>query len=160
MTSQALTDTEKRNAAVARKWFTEGWTTNPDMADQVFSPKFATNGAVVGVDGPLKTVKSRIAGFSDLRTEIEELVAVGDMIIIRVRWRGIHTGPYSGVPPTGKPVDVRVISMWRFEDGKAVDNWTIQDQFALLQQVGFVSATITTAQGTSPLAATAGVRKP
>jgi len=51
------------------------------------------------------------------------------------------------VPPSGKQVEVRVISMWRFEDGKAVDNWTIQDQFTLLQQTGYLPGTLTTAQG-------------
>jgi hypothetical protein len=40
-----------------------------------------------------------------------------------------------------------VISIWRFAGGKVVDNWTIQDQFSLLQQTGYLSQELTTAQG-------------
>lgn len=39
------------------------------------------------------------------------------------------------------------MSIWRFAEGKVVDNWTIQDQFSLLQQTGYLSQDLTTAQG-------------
>lgn len=52
---------EQANAEITRRWFTGGWTTDPDMADDVFSPQFRTNGLLVGVRGPLETVR-RMAG--------------------------------------------------------------------------------------------------
>ena len=39
------------------------------------------------------------------------------------------------------------MSIWRFEHGKVVDNWTIRVQFALLQQVGYLSQELITARG-------------
>ncbi|GAA2361325.1 ester cyclase [Dactylosporangium salmoneum] len=149
MTDQANSTT---NASLARRWFTEGWTTAPTMADDLFSPQFRTNGLVVGVDGPRTTVLRRLAGFPDLTTEIEDLIAVDDTVVVRVVWKGTHSGTYGGLPPSGSRVEVRVMSIWRFEHGKVVDNWTIQDQFSLLQQVGYLSQELTTAQGhTSPV---------
>jgi predicted ester cyclase len=56
---------------------------------------------------------------------MEELLAFEDKVVIRVPWRGTHTGAYSGVPPTGLPVEVRIISIWRFERGRVVQNRTV-----------------------------------
>jgi len=151
------TESPHENEAVTRRWFTEGWTTNADLADEVFDTEFATNGIVVGIEGPRSTVLRRLDGFPDLSTVIEDVVATGDMVVIRVLWRGTHTGSYAGLAPTGKHVSVRVISMWRFERGKVVENWTLQDQFGLLQQVGYLSPELTTAQGTTTAQPTKGV---
>ncbi|MES1197039.1 MAG: ester cyclase [Pseudomonadota bacterium] len=140
---------ETLNAAVTRRWFTEGWTTNPDLAEATFSPRFITNGLEVGIKGPKDTVLRRIAAFSELTTEIEDLIAKDDQVVVRVLWRGVHSGDYAGVPASGKRVELRVFSIWRFEDGKVVDNWTVQDQFTLLQQVGYLPVDLTTAQGRS-----------
>jgi len=144
-----MTPEEARNAAITRRWFTEGWTTNPDSAEETFSPRFVTNGLEVGVKGPKDTVLRRIAAFSELKTEIEDLIAKDDQVVVRVLWRGVQTGDYAGLPASGKSVELRVFSIWRFEGGKVVDNWTIQDQFTLLQQVGYLPADLTTAQGRS-----------
>ncbi|WP_328551361.1 ester cyclase [Streptomyces sp. NBC_00358] len=138
---------EQANAEITRRWFTGGWTTDPDMADDVFSPQFRTDGLLVGVRGPLETVRRRLAAFPDLETEIEDLISAADKVVVRVRWTGTQTGDYSGVPAGGKRVEVRVMSIWRFAEGKVVDNWTIQDQFSLLQQTGYLSQDLTTAQG-------------
>jgi predicted ester cyclase len=142
-----MTEQEQLNAKITRRWFTEGWTTNPGLAPHVFSPAFVTNGAHAGIEGPKRTVESRIAAFPDLSTIIEQLIVSGDTIVVRVLWSGTHTGAYAGVAATGKRVSVRVISMWRFEEGRVVENWTLQDQFTLLQQVGYLPTDLTTAQG-------------
>jgi ketosteroid isomerase-like protein len=46
-------------------------------------------------------------------------------------------GSYGGVEATGEPVEVRDFAVWRFEDGKVAEISTIQDQFALLKQIGY-----------------------
>ena len=143
----------EENAATMRRWFTEGWAGNLALADEIFSPTFSTNGIVVGPAGPKRNIMNRLTGFPDVRTIVEELLAVEDKVVIRVLWRGTHTGPYSGIPPTGKPVEVQVISIWRFAaDGMVVENWTVQDQFSLLQQVAVISPEIGGAQVPAPTA--------
>ena len=137
--------TREANANLMRRWFTDGWLGKVNPRD-VFDPNFKTNGVVVGPEGPRSKLENRLTGFPDLSVVVEELITVGDRAIIRLLWRGTHTGPYSGVPPTGKPVQVRVVSIWRFENGRAIETWTVQDQFALLQQVGVISPDIKDAQ--------------
>jgi predicted ester cyclase len=38
-----------------------------------------------------------------------------------------HTGPYLGVPATGRAVTMRVMDWWRAEDGLLVENWVLLD---------------------------------
>ncbi|MBV9603232.1 MAG: ester cyclase [Chloroflexi bacterium] len=130
----------EQNAAVARRWFTEGWTGNMHIADEIFAADFTTNGQRVGPAGPKRNVANRLAGFPDLQSTLEDQVAVDDRVVTRVLWSGTHTGPYSGIQPTGIRVEQRGIIMWRFADGHVVEDWTVADQFGLLQQVGLVPA--------------------
>lgn len=51
MTSPAEPETSERYLAIARRWFTEGWTGNLAMADDIFSEDLRTNGVHVGVGG-------------------------------------------------------------------------------------------------------------
>ncbi len=45
-----------------------------------------------------------------------------------------------GVPPTGKQIEVEAISVFRIEDGKIAEEWTVWDALGLLQQVEAVPA--------------------
>lgn len=73
---------------------------------------------------------------SDFSLTIEDLVADGDTIWTRNRARGVNTGSIMGHPPTGKPVEVDVIDILRFEDGLLVEHWGIADQLGLMLQLG------------------------
>jgi predicted ester cyclase len=139
-------DRTDRDVPAAARWFTDGWAGAIDLADDLFSEELQTNGVAVGIAGPKRNIVNRLTGFPDLETEVEEIIAAGDRVIVRVRWRGTHTGPYSDVQPTGKPVDVRTIAIWRFRAGRVIEIWILQDQFSLLQQVGLIPAALYAAQ--------------
>jgi predicted ester cyclase len=96
-----------------------------------------TNGVLVGVAGPKRRIQERLAGFGDLTTTIEDMFSANDKIVTRLVGRGTHTGSYGGVESVGKPAEVRDFAAWRFEDGKVAEISTIQDQFALLKQIGY-----------------------
>ena len=127
----------ERYMNMARRWFPEGWTGNIVLADDLFSEDVRTNGVVVGVAGPKRRIQERLAGFPGLTATIEDMFSVHDKIVTRLVWRGTHTGSYGGVKATGKPVEVRDFAVWRFADGKVAEISTIQDQFALLKQIGY-----------------------
>jgi steroid delta-isomerase-like uncharacterized protein len=142
MLSQAEQDAMEQNMNVARRWFTEGWIRNVNLADDIFSPELMTNGVAVGVAGPKNRICERLTGFPDLVTSVEDMFAADDKVVTWLVWRGTHSGPYGGVPPTGKRVEVRDTAVWRFKDGKVEEIRTMQDQFAFLQQVGSLSPTL------------------
>lgn len=76
------------------------------------------------------------------RSIIEDMFSAHDKIVTRFVWRGTHTGSYAGIEATGKRVQVPGFASWRFEDGKVVEISTIQDQFALLKQAGYLSGDV------------------
>jgi predicted ester cyclase len=145
----------EEHVAIMRRWFTEGWRGDVAMADEIFGPDLTTNGIVVGIARPKRNIASRLSGFPDVQTVIEDVIAVDDKVVLRILWHGTHTGPYSGIPATGKPVQVRELLIWRFgQGGKVQEIWAVQDQFSLLQQIGVISSDLVGAQVLPPTAPT------
>jgi predicted ester cyclase len=75
---------------------------------------------------------------SDFSLTVEDMAVSGSTVWTRNRARGINTGAVMGNPPTGRPVEVDVIDILRFEDGVAVEHWGIADQLGMMLQVGAV----------------------
>jgi len=142
MRSPADLETSERYMAIARRWFTEGWGGNLAMADGIFSEDLRTNGVRVGVAGPVGRIRERLTAFPDLITSIEDLFVSGDKLAVTLIWRGTHTGPYGGVPATGLPVAVRDSAIWHFRDGKVIEIFTLQDQFGMLKQIGYLPESV------------------
>jgi predicted ester cyclase len=133
-----MTSPAEQYMEIARRWFTEGWTGNVAMAEGIFSEDVRNNGVRVGVAGPVGRIRDRLAAFPDLTTSIEDMFVSGDKLAVTLIWRGTHTGPYGGVAATGKPVEVRDTAIWHFRDGKVAEILTLQDQFGMLKQIGFL----------------------
>ncbi len=62
-------------------------------------------------------------GFPDLKVEILEQVAEGDLVTTRKRIRATHTGEIFGIPPGNKQVEINIIDIIRIEDGKYAEHW-------------------------------------
>lgn len=138
MTSTTELETSERYMQIARQWFTEGWKGNLALANDIFSEELRTNGSHVGIAGPVGRIRDRLIGFPDLTTTIEDMFASGDKLAITLMWRGTHTGDYGGIAATGKPVEVRDTAIWHFRDNKVTAILTLQDQFAILKQIGYL----------------------
>lgn len=72
----------------------------------------------------------------DYREEIEWLVGEGDFVAWRSRGRGTQQGAFGPFPPTGKPMEVAIIGMHRFEGPLIAETWTSWDNLAVLVQLG------------------------
>jgi predicted ester cyclase len=59
----------------------------------------------------------------DLRFTIDDLVAEGDRVAIRWTLRSTNTGPMLGRPPTGQPVELAAIVIFRIVDGGIAERW-------------------------------------
>jgi predicted ester cyclase len=136
--STADPEAGERYMQIARQWFTDGWRGSLAMADDIFSEDLRTNGVQVGVGGPVGRIRDRLAGFPDLTTTIEDMFVSGDKLAVTLLWRGTHSGEYGGVAATGKRVEVRDSAIWHFRDGKVAEILTLQDQFGMLKQIGYL----------------------
>ena len=63
----------------------------------------------------------------------------GDKVTARVLFTGTHKGEFMGHPATGKPVKFFAIDILRIRNGKIVEDWHLEDNLTLFEQLGVVS---------------------
>jgi steroid delta-isomerase-like uncharacterized protein len=78
--------------------------------------------------------------FPDLSAKIEEMVAEGDKVAIRVINTGTHKGDFQSIPPTGKKVSFEGRNFITLRDGKIVEQRAGVDMMELMQQIGALPA--------------------
>jgi steroid delta-isomerase-like uncharacterized protein len=78
--------------------------------------------------------------FPDLSAKIEDIVAEGDKVAIRVLNTGTHKGDFQGIPPTGKRVSFEGRDFMALRDGKIVEQQAGVDMMELMQQIGAIPA--------------------
>jgi steroid delta-isomerase-like uncharacterized protein len=78
--------------------------------------------------------------FPDLSAKIEEIVAEGDKVAIRVINTGTHKGDFQGISPTGKEVSFEGRDFITLRDGKIVEQQAGVDMMELMQQIGAIPA--------------------
>lgn len=127
----------ERQKEVVYKIFMEGLN-NGDLsvADEYLTPDFRNHGShddsMRGPEAFKHTIKIQRGAFSDIRYEILDFISMGDRAAIRWIMHGRHTGPFLGVPATGKTVEHHAIIWFRFEGDKVAERWGIVDNFRLL----------------------------
>jgi steroid delta-isomerase-like uncharacterized protein len=78
------------------------------------------------------------SAFPDLSAKIEEMVAEGDKVAIRVINTGTHKGEFLGMPPTYKKVSFVGVGFLTIRDGKIIEQWSVNDTMGLMQQIGAI----------------------
>lgn len=74
--------------------------------------------------------------FPDFTITHEDVVATGDKVAVRSVSRGTHSGELLGIPATGRAVEYRAFDFHRIEDGRIAESWHLEDNLALLGQLG------------------------
>jgi steroid delta-isomerase-like uncharacterized protein len=128
--------------AVVRRFFVDFCNgRRSDVADEVIAEDYVSHGPQAppaeGRDG----VRERVGLYQDAvdgHWEVQDIFSVGDRVAVRWTGTGTHRGELMGLDPTGRPIAVDAISLFRIEDGKIAEEWTVWDALGLLQQVGAV----------------------
>ena len=117
---------------------------NPALADELIDTNFVDHGvAGMGFKGPegfKQYVTTLITAFPDLHLTIDDMVAEGDKVAMRLTARGTHKGDFRGIAPTGKQVTMSGIVIQRIANNKCVEGWLVNDNLGMLQQMGVVPA--------------------
>jgi steroid delta-isomerase-like uncharacterized protein len=135
---QAATEANK---ALVRRFFTEAWSTGDvSRRDAFLAPGYRGHiaGAAepIDADGWTAFLTAFRRAFPDATFTVQDMVAEGDRVAVRLTMRGTHLGEMNGLPPTGRRVTVTGISIERVADGRIVEGWNQNDALGLLQQLG------------------------
>lgn len=130
----------------ARRYYTFWNTGDPAYAQAALARNFRDRnlppGRPQGPDGPLFASRIFRGAVPDLRMEVEEMLIVGDRVVGRLRFTGHFTGTFgSGAQAKqgdGRPIDFIAVDIYRIEEGRIAENWHLEDNLTLLQQLGVV----------------------
>jgi steroid delta-isomerase-like uncharacterized protein len=76
------------------------------------------------------------SAFPDYTHSIEEVIAEGDKVSVRMIYTGTHDNTFFGVPGTGNSIKYLGIHTHTIRDGKVVESWVLEDMLLLWQQLG------------------------
>ena len=76
------------------------------------------------------------AAFPDITGKIDDIIAEGDKVVVRMTTSGTHKGEFQGIPPTGKTVAINEMTIYRISEGKIAEGWGVSDMLGLMQQLG------------------------
>jgi predicted ester cyclase len=151
-------------AQVVERFFTQVWNRRQfAVLDEIVDPACVTHqvrsapGAIAAAArGPLalrEHIESWLTAFPDIRVTTDLRCVGGAHVVSWVTMRGIHSGPWQGVPPTGREVTIRTVAQHRVENGRIVEDWVIVETLGLFQELGLVRPTpelLTQPEGGAP----------
>jgi steroid delta-isomerase-like uncharacterized protein len=73
--------------------------------------------------------------FPDLEARVDDLVAAGDKVALRLRLRGTHRGEFQGIPGTGRTIEYVSHEFYRVRDGLIAEEWICSDTASLFRQL-------------------------
>jgi predicted ester cyclase len=69
---------------------------------------------------------------------VERQIAEGEWVVSQVIARGVHTGDWIEMKPTGKTVEISVVNVDRIADGKIVEYGGAANMLETLLHIGAV----------------------
>lgn len=133
----------EQNKAVARRVFDEIFNQGKfEAAAEIYAPDFVNRGPrrSLGLKEDQDAARGWRQAFPDLKVTVEKLVAEGDLVTVLWVGRGTNTAAGNGLPATGKPVELRGITIWRIAGGRIREEWSAFDRLSMMQQLGLLPA--------------------
>jgi len=162
--SAALTDTEQRNLEavtdVLAFWNTQNVAgVLAYYNDDITWRNVALEEIYEGKEQVEEFLVRLFTAFPDLRFSVTDKIVRGNTVAERWIMQGTHLGPFMGVPPTGRAVEIAGMSMVEMRDGKfARDNFYF-DSGIVLRQVGLLPPLSVTSTGAGKAALWLAVRR-
>ena len=106
---------------------------------ELLHPDFTFRGSL----GSTTTGHAAFAAYVDMvtgalegyRCTVGDLVSEGERAFVRMRFSGIHRGPFMGFAPTGKTVEWDGAALFTLKDGKIADLWVLGDLYGLRERL-------------------------
>lgn len=140
----------EENETLVRRFYEEVWNNaNIDLVGQLFADEFGRHYGnrldEGGFDIPALTARireRRLVVFPDFQVMVEDLFGEGDLVVARTYWTGTHSAdlnhPDLETAATGIQIGYSGIALFRIACGKIAEQWIVNDELGLMQQIGAV----------------------
>src|SRR6267142_5751500 len=141
---RSLTTVQVNAQVIAAGRYDTFWNTGDEaLARAALAPNFIDNtlptGRPQGLAGPLAASKLMRAAIPDLRCEIEQMIVAGNRVVTHLHFRGHFTGRFGQIQGQGQTINFIATDIYRVADGRVAENWHLEDNLTLQQQLGRIA---------------------
>ena len=109
-----------------------------DAVDELVADDFVSH--TWGLKGDAKQALKQVtagmgAALSDIKFEIDDLIAEHDRVAVRLTSSATQTGEFHGLPASGRRYSIGEIHIFRIVEGQIVEHWHQYDLTGLLRQL-------------------------
>jgi predicted ester cyclase len=140
---RSLPRAQVKSQVIAARRYDTFWNTGDEaLARAALAPNFVDNtlptGRPQGPAGPLAASRLVRAAIPDVSCEIEQMIVAGDRVVAHLRFRGHFTGHFEQIQGHGQTINFIATDIYRIADGRIAENWHIEDNLTLQQQLGLI----------------------
>jgi steroid delta-isomerase-like uncharacterized protein len=137
---KAQAEVEEQNKEIARELFTAVDAGNFDKLKEIFADDFSLKvpgfSEPWGMDMLFQVIKSHYTAFPDWTHVIEDVVAEGEKVAVKLNQKGTHKAEYEGIPATGIEATLPAMHLFTLKNGRVVDWFVVEDYLGLYMQLG------------------------
>jgi predicted ester cyclase len=113
----------------------------PAAAAEFFTADAKWHGGSLGTFTGVQNIVGLLTGFvgalPDIQAVTQDVIASGDLVVMRFVATATQTGDVLGIPKTGKSIRWDSLDIYKVtDDGKISEQWSFQDMAAILSQLG------------------------
>jgi predicted ester cyclase len=137
----SIPDTQREATMKAVRAFYDFWNTGDEaLLKEAIASNFIDHtlppGRPQGPEGPAFASRRFRAAVPDLKVTVEKMIVAGDYVTVHMNFTGHFTGKFGQTQGKGQPVPFIATDLVKIENGRITDNWHIEDNLALLQEMG------------------------
>ena len=117
------------------------WNTGDEtLLKDAIAPNFTDHtlplGRPQGPEGPAFASRRFRAAVPDLEVTVEKMIVAGEYVTVHMNFTGHFTGRFGQIQGKGQSVPFIATDLVKIENGRITDNWHIEDNLTLLQEMG------------------------
>ena len=137
----AIPGAQREAILKAVRSFYDFWNTGDEaLLQEAIASNFTDHtlppGRPQGPEGPAFASRRFRAAVPDLKVAVEKMIVAGDYVTVHMNFTGHFTGKFGQTQGKGQPVPFIATDLIKIENGRITDNWHIEDNLTLLQEMG------------------------
>jgi predicted ester cyclase len=136
-----IPDAQREATIKAVRAFYDFWNTGDEtLLQEAIAPNFTDHtlppGRPQGPQGPAFASRQFRVAVPDLKVTVEKMIVAGDYVTVHMRFTGHFSGRFGQTDGKGQSIPFIATDLVKIQNGRITDNWHIEDNLTLLQQMG------------------------
>ncbi|HWL87234.1 MAG TPA: ester cyclase [Polyangiaceae bacterium] len=139
-----IPDAQREATVKAARAFYDFWNTGDEaFLKQAIAPNFTDRtlppGRPQGPDGPAFASRQFRTAVPDLKVTVDKMIVAGDFVTVHMKFTGHFSGKFGQTQGKNQPIAFIATDLIKVANGRVTDNWHIEDNLTLLQQMGIAT---------------------